>query len=234
MESEKQKLLQRYLDGELSAENERQVLHLIADDPELRAMVRFDRELHLGLINTDRSDFSSYEVPDGFTDSVMSAIEAESAAGATNGIVDRLNDWLNSIWQPRPVRIRPAYVAVAALLLAVIIGLPFGTETEPMQQGQQTAMQTVSDTEEQVWVRFVYVKEDAQSVAVAGDFNDWEPTSLSSQTVNGEEVWTGFVALPRGEHRYMFVVDGEEWVTDPLAEAQREDGFGNKNAVIYL
>jgi hypothetical protein len=40
--------------------------------------------------------------------------------------------------------------------------------------------------------------------------------------------------MNRGEHRYMFVKDGEEWVTDPMAPMQREDGFGNKNAVIYL
>jgi hypothetical protein len=40
--------------------------------------------------------------------------------------------------------------------------------------------------------------------------------------------------MERGEHRYMFVKNGENWVTDPLAAIQQDDGFGNKNAVIYL
>jgi hypothetical protein len=40
--------------------------------------------------------------------------------------------------------------------------------------------------------------------------------------------------MDRGEHRYMFIKNGEKWVTDPLAPVQQDDGFGNKNAVIYL
>jgi hypothetical protein len=32
----------------------------------------------------------------------------------------------------------------------------------------------------------------------------------------------------------MFVVDGKAWVTDPKAETYRDDGFGNKNAVMRV
>ena len=32
--------------------------------------------------------------------------------------------------------------------------------------------------------------------------------------------------LPAGQHEYMFVVDGERWVPDPLAGRYVDDGFG--------
>ena len=37
-----------------------------------------------------------------------------------------------------------------------------------------------------------------------------------------------------GVHKYMFVIDGTEWVTDPDAERYAEDGFGNRNAVLAV
>jgi 1,4-alpha-glucan branching enzyme len=47
-------------------------------------------------------------------------------------------------------------------------------------------------------------------------------------------VWTVSIPLKPGEHSYMFVVDGKAWVTDPKAETYRDDGFGNKNAVMRV
>ena len=40
--------------------------------------------------------------------------------------------------------------------------------------------------------------------------------------------------LPRGRHQYMFVVDDQEWQTDPRADVRVDDGFGNQNAVVFL
>lgn len=83
-------------------------------------------------------------------------------------------------------------------------------------------------------MRFAYVSDEASSVAVAGDFTDWEPVALDAHTVDGKTVWSGLVPVAKGEHRYMFVLDGERWVNDPLAPVQRDDGFGHKNAVLTL
>ena len=42
--------------------------------------------------------------------------------------------------------------------------------------------------------------------------------------------------LPAGQHEYMFVVDGERWVADPLAGRYVDDGFGagRQNAVLIV
>ena len=43
---------------------------------------------------------------------------------------------------------------------------------------------------------------------------------------NHDGIWHGAVVLPAGPHEYMFVVDGERWVPDPLAGRYVDDGFG--------
>jgi len=83
-------------------------------------------------------------------------------------------------------------------------------------------------------VRFLYPDSAADSVAVAGDFSQWEPVPLSPRTVDGKTVWTGLVPVARGEHEYQFLINGNRWVTDPLAPVTRSDGFGAKNAVLNV
>ena len=39
---------------------------------------------------------------------------------------------------------------------------------------------------------------------------------------------------PAGRYEYQFLVEGERWVTDPLAVSRRPDGFGYQNAVVNL
>ena len=83
-------------------------------------------------------------------------------------------------------------------------------------------------------MQFVFAAENAQSVAVAGDFNQWQPTTGELRDADGDGVWTALVAVDPGLHKYMFVVDGEEWVTDPRADSYVDDGFGMRNALIAV
>ena len=65
-------------------------------------------------------------------------------------------------------------------------------------------------------------------------FNDWQADGVLL-TQNAETgVWTGTVPLRPGEHQYMFVIDGAEWIPDPDAHAQVDDGFGQTNSVIVV
>jgi 1,4-alpha-glucan branching enzyme len=82
-------------------------------------------------------------------------------------------------------------------------------------------------------VRFAMQRPEARSVALAGSFNQWSTSShpLSRQHARG--LWTAVVALPPGEHLFMYVVDGTEWVS-PLADDYVDDGFGSKNGVVVV
>ncbi|WP_445664064.1 hypothetical protein [Fodinibius sp. AD559] len=236
MNMDKEEILRKYLDGELSGEEEGKALHIIAEDPELREMLSFERSVQGTINKTDA--YNQPEVPDGFTDRVMYNIEQAEQPEPNISIAEQVKGWMQRLWMPKEIHLRPVYGAAAAMTLMIAILTPFyfniSQEVPPANKNTQKTIQQVADSEGQVWVRFVYIDENAQSIEVAGDFNGWEPIPLEKQEVNGEQVWTGLVSMNRGEHRYMFVKDGEKWVTDPMAPMQREDGFGNKNAVIYL
>lgn len=67
---------------------------------------------------------------------------------------------------------------------------------------------------------------DASSVELAGDFNKWQPVPT---TRAGNGVWYADLALPPGEYRYAFRIDGKEWRV-PGGVAAADDEFGGKSA----
>jgi 1,4-alpha-glucan branching enzyme len=81
-------------------------------------------------------------------------------------------------------------------------------------------------------VRFSVEQPAAHRVAVAGTFNGWSPTS-HQMTRDARRRWTAVVALPPGEHLFMYVVDGA-WVTPPEAADFVDDGFGARNGVVVV
>lgn len=233
------KLLRKYLEGELSPDEEKEALHAIAEDEELRSMLRFEQKLN-STLSSHSDSLTSTKVPQDFSDDVMQQITRSEET--TAGIVSRLKDRYQEFWEPKQIQWRPAYsMAVAALVIFAFTYPLFIAET-PVSPPKQAAnmqemdqsVQQVSAEAGEVMLRFVYIDGDANSVAVAGDFSNWEPIELNRQEVNGEQVWSGMVRMSRGEHNYMFVKDGSKWITDPMAPVTRDDGFGNKNAVIYL
>ena len=235
MTSDLDMLVRRYLDGELSLERESEVLRRIAEDDDARALLRLELQVRA-------QGTSDVKVPDGFAGRTMAVIEAaetesEAPSLSLGALIEAAWRWLAG---PRTVRVRPGFVAASVVLIAATaISLwPMPTSrlanSGPVATATDAPPTTAVAQEEVVWTRFMYANDEAASVAVAGDFSGWEPIPLSAETVDGQTVWTGLVPVSKGEHQYMFVVDGSRWVTDPLAPVQRSDGFGNKNAVLQL
>ncbi|MCB9627101.1 MAG: isoamylase early set domain-containing protein [Sandaracinaceae bacterium] len=83
-------------------------------------------------------------------------------------------------------------------------------------------------------VRFVLPAAGAREVYVAGEFNGWDASLSPLRDEDGDGVFNTTLSLERGAYAYMFVVDGERWVTDPFADAYRDDGFGNRNAIVRI
>lgn len=73
---------------------------------------------------------------------------------------------------------------------------------------------------------------NAKKVALAGNFNDWDPETLyMKRTADG---WELPYALGPGNYQYKFIVDGE-WMTDPQKpEAIVDDGKGNENTLLII
>lgn len=74
----------------------------------------------------------------------------------------------------------------------------------------------------------------AQQVHLVGSFNGWDTLAHPMAGPGPQGIWTLRLALPHGRYRYMFLVDGERWVTDPAAEASEDDGFGHRNAILLI
>lgn len=81
--------------------------------------------------------------------------------------------------------------------------------------------------------RFEFVAPaSAKEVFVAGTFNNWEFRKNPMARTEGR-AWTATIALPTGAYQYKFVVDGDQWHTDPKAP-EIDDGFGNKNSLLWI
>ncbi|MEX0719255.1 MAG: hypothetical protein WD059_01220 [Balneolaceae bacterium] len=232
-------LLQKFLDEELSPDKEKEALHIIADDDELRSAMHFDIFLRKS-INAPEFSSTSFEVPDGFTNKVLMQIKQKEETSPQvyhSHFINKISEWIEEFFTPKSFQLRPAFALGLILLLIMLPAVPFYfTQTNYVDSTNEQSFQTqtISEKEDPVMVRFIYVDENAENISIAGDFNNWNPVSLTRKQVNGQEVWTGFVTMPRGENKYMFIVNDDKWVTDPLASMYEDDGFGNKNALIYL
>lgn len=198
--------LKLYLDGEI-------------DHSELSRELRREAERWDALLS-DVRDSGVQGAPVGLESRVMAEVRQERRRPLPS-----LVDW----WvHPRSVRVRPWLGLAAAAVFATFFLLPRdNVVTEPA--GAATALVG----EEVHYVQFRLEAPGAASVHVAGDFNDWQP-EVALADPYGTGVWTGRVKLPPGVHKYMFLVDGETWITDPHAERYVEDGYGNQNAVIAI
>ena len=82
-------------------------------------------------------------------------------------------------------------------------------------------------------VAFALSAPRAASVAVVGDFNDWNPAATPlSRSRNG--TWEARVRLRPGQYNYAFVIDGTTFVADPRAPTVSVDDFGSPNSVLTV
>lgn len=162
------------------------------------------------------------DIDAGLDDRVMAAIQSDHAADRTD--THRGVRW---IFEPRTVRIRPVWAGLAA---AAIIALFLVPRPRVAPQAPAAAVTAMTDT---VYVHFSLSAPAAHNVSLAGSFNNWDAAGLSLHRA-ADGGWEATIALPVGEHRYQFVVDGRRWVPDPAAQAQVDDGFGGTNSVIVV
>jgi len=79
-------------------------------------------------------------------------------------------------------------------------------------------------------VHFEFNSPSAKSVAIAGTFNDWQP-SATPMIALGKGKWAKDLSLPPGDYEYCLVVDGYKWMPDPLAGDYVPNPFGGTNAI---
>lgn len=73
--------------------------------------------------------------------------------------------------------------------------------------------------------------DNAGSVVLAGDFNNWNPEGLFMKKEGNEWVYT--VHLSPGKHTYKYIVDGK-WIIDPGNKLWEQNEHGTGNSVIWI
>ncbi len=82
-------------------------------------------------------------------------------------------------------------------------------------------------------VHFTYKSENADSVFLAGTFNNWNSHALKmKKRANG--LFEIDVPLSTGRYEYKFVVNGTIWKQDPENPNTSPDGFGGNNSVVTV
>ena len=78
-------------------------------------------------------------------------------------------------------------------------------------------------------IHFEFASLTAESVAIAGSFNDWQP-NVTPMIALGQGRWAKDLALPPGDYEYCLVVDGQ-WTPDPQATETAPNPFGGVNSI---
>lgn len=161
--------------------------------------------------------------PPDFTEKLMSKI-SQIEEKERERIIPAWQISLKNLWSTPRYR----YGLAAALTVVVFCFFAFTFLFHPsVLPGQR-------ETLAQVEVTFTISGIKANQIAVAGDFNGWNTSANQLEDPDGDGIWTGKMYLKPGRYEYMLVVDDGKWVTDPNAKVYADDGFGSKNAVLFI
>lgn len=139
------------------------------------------------------------------------------------GLAERIAARLSSRAPVRP-KLRPLWIGIpAAALLFVALGIGLLLPRQGRGPG------------ETIVVRFELQAPGARDVAVVGNWNRWDPEAQKLEDPDGDGIWEIEIPLKRGEeNQYQFLIDGRNWIPDPEAPLQVEDGFGGVNSVLQI
>jgi len=174
-----------------------------------------------------------------FDDRVMAALDAPTVIPIHQA---RPRSWNERRWT---LSITPVggMVAAAALFAIAIAGAKLVVENR--QVGSPIAVATDSMTMRNVAnvpgasesmiieKQFTVLVPGVKSVALVGDFNDWDVKATKMELLSPKGLWSVTLPLRIGRHEYQFVVDDTLHITDPTAPESSGD-FGSANSVVTV
>jgi hypothetical protein len=139
-------------------------------------------------------------------------------------------------WLRRPLTLRVSPLAglgaAAGIALVIWVGLPRTRPDVAVEEAAAAPGVLLAHHGTSV-VQFVLVAPGARSVALVGDFNDWDAAAAPLRVTPGG-AWSTSLRLPPGRHRYAFIVDGVRWIADPAAPPAPDDDFGSPGSVVTV
>ena len=220
-----EQLVQRFIDQELTGEERVALLGRLAREQSLREQILDLEQLMLQVGRLPRPT-----VPRQFVAGVMDRIAPQASVWSASAKASAGQALMGRLWQPHTLRWNMAGALATAAVAVLVVGALVARPGTPASSDPPGTASTGA-TDAPVLVRLVVLQPEARTVDVAGDFNGWDPARTPlEQTATG--AWTVTIPLQPGRYEYMFVVDGKQWVGDPFAVEQADDGFGSRNAVL--
>lgn len=108
---------------------------------------------------------------------------------------------------------------------------PKPRSTTPSTAEKSASAKPVAEKPKDKTIEFHLSMPQAQSVAVAGTFNNWD-TKRHPLQKDGTN-WKTSVSLAPGRYEYRFVADGQ-WLNDPNAKETVGNDFGSTNSVLIV
>ncbi len=134
--------------------------------------------------------------------------------------------------RPRTFRVSPLTALAATLVFAVAIGA--GVLALRPSRARAPLSDVARAGAGSPLVQFGFVAPNASSVALVGDFNDWDPKATPLRAASTGGVWSVEVPIQPGRHLYAFVVDGTVWRPDPAAPQATGEDYGEPNSALTV
>ncbi len=112
--------------------------------------------------------------------------------------------------------LRPAMALAAVLILCVSIVFFSNNDSQPRI----------------VPYRFVIYQPDAMELQITGSFTKWQKLPMSRAGVGG--YWEINLDIPPGEHRFVYILNSHEKLTDPTLPGIENDDFGGDNSILQI
>jgi len=208
-----EELLNPYIDQELDAESTQTIEEHLKSCPTCQ-----DEYLKLKEMVASLNFLPQVSAPQNLTQNIMAKISQEE--------IQIQSSWIDNLKKqisiPQLSFRLVGTAAAAALVVFFAFTFIFNTpDTSPICSAEVQFSLKINDNK-------------AHTVAIAGDFNNWDPQTNTLEDPEGDGIWTGTLNLEPGRYEYMFVMDGEKWFPDPNALRYVKDGFGNKNAILEI
>ncbi len=88
-------------------------------------------------------------------------------------------------------------------------------------------------TKDECEVTFEFNAEDANEVALVGEFNSWQPIAMKRVGKEGSLFRTKVKLAKGGQYQFRYLIDGEIWQNDEAADAYWPNEHGSDNSVVF-
>ena len=89
-----------------------------------------------------------------------------------------------------------------------------------------------SKIETQIPYRFIIFMPEAKHAEITGTFTKWQNYPMKKAGDMG--YWEIILEIPKGEHRFTYIIDGTKKFPDPTLPAREGDDFGGENSILSI